>query len=477
MSIPTVPVTVRLFDQDGNPVAGATVTAKLTTTERYGGYVVPKEYRGETDANGVAVVNVFPNELGTEGSEYKFKIVDMATGKTVSVYATVPNAPCELHQISELEPYLFKHSSSVVPVANGGTGRSDGVFKVGDSVGAFVAGPSSGSDADVRSVAYLAQYRKRAPSITGAIVFRAPTNASAIMQQFIISGLIHNLGIVKTLVQGNRVLGATSFITLYKVSLGSVDVPVRLGTDADGKTCIVLGDAGSMWSYPYFTITNALFGHTGATDDYCNGWTAGIVTDLSGYTLSSTIPSAPVTADIAGNAATATLAAAASDMAAGHVLAGKTTAEAVRSAIAAPSPNVGKYMITYSRGTGAQGLAAGTWTDVLQGTSSPYGDLGATDPGTGVLALRVPESGTYMIKTCALVVASTMGYAVAGIALNGTIIIERGFGLVRDGTWVQIICSFPIWLEANDVVSVKVWCSVAANIPATDSFIELVRIR
>ena len=301
MSIPTVPVTVRLFDQDGNPVAGATVTAKLTTTERYGGYVVPKEYRGETDANGVAVVNVFPNELGTEGSEYRFKILDMATGKTVSVYATVPNAPCELHQISELEPYLFKHSSSVVPVANGGTGRSDGVFP--------------------------------------------------------------------------------------------------------------------------------------------------------------------------GNAATA------SDMAAGHVLAGKTTAEAVRGAIAAPSPNVGKYMITHSSGTGAQGLAAGTWTDVLQGTSSPYGNLGATDPGTGVLALRVPESGTYMIKTCALVVASTMGHAVAGIAKNGTVIIVRGFGLVSDGTWVQIICSIPLELEANDVVSVKVWCSVAANIPNTDSFIELVRIR
>ena len=72
MSIPTVNVTVRFADQNGVPVPGATVVAKLTTIERFNGYVVPKEVRGETDLNGVAVIPVFPNQLGTEGSEYSF---------------------------------------------------------------------------------------------------------------------------------------------------------------------------------------------------------------------------------------------------------------------------------------------------------------------------------------------------------------------------------------------------------------------
>ncbi len=847
MSIPAVPVTVRLYDQDGNPVSGASVTAKLTTTERYGGYVVPKEYRGETDANGVAVVNVFPNELGTEGSEYKFKIVDMATGKTVSVFATVPNVACELHQISELEPYLvrgagtivtaevagyatdaansataaaasataaagsattagtkataaansataaaasavtaetkatqandasvaaqghaatagtmassastsataaansataaagsattattkataagnsataaaasadtatlrstdarnsadaaalsasqaatsassattsaatastkateaansatlasqkaydasasassastsagnalseanrakteadraeaaasagqattttlgtvmiassadaiagtddqkamtpaktkdavlalrpdpttppqfdndasvattafvqralgnlrgykvfaasgsldaadagkwvaptaagvtitlpaiasvpdgvvfsfygnangcviqragtdlislgangnvtsitlgaydrvqlvknvnawyglsgdilFKHSSSVVPVANGGTGRSDGVFKIGDSVGAFVAGPSSGSEADVRSVAYLAQYRKRSSSITGAIVFRAPTNASWIMQQFIIDGLLYNSGVVKILVQGYRASGATSLSLLYKVSLGSVDVSVRLGTDADGKTCIVLGDAGSVWVYPHFTITNALFGHSGATDDYCKGWTAGIVTDLSGYTLSSTIPSAPVAANITGNAATATLATTAADMAAGHVLAGKTTAEAVRGAIGALSPEVGKYKNTrIVTQAGGQALPNGVLSDILTSGAST-GELNVTSY-SGYLGWTIQESGVYRIDANIPLLpgGTAAGYAHLGINRIRAGATERAetmlVGLPAQMAWVSPTMFTELTLQAGDVV-------------------------
>jgi len=756
MSIPAVPVTVRLYDQDGNPVSGASVTAKLTTTERYGGYVVPKEYRGETDANGVAVVNVFPNELGTEGSEYKFKIVDMATGKTVSVYATVPNAPCELHQISELEPYLvrgagtiipaelaayaadaansklaaassatsaatsaatagtkateaaasataaassattagtkatqandaavaaqghaatastkateaansatlasqkaydasasassastsagnalseanrakteadraeaaagqattttlgtvmiassadaiagtddqkamtpaktkdavlallpdpttppqfdndasvattafvqralgnlrgykvfdasgsldsadagkwvaptaagvtitlpaissvpdgvvfsfygnangcviqrvgtdpialgangnvtsitlgaydrvqlvkngsawyglsgdilFKHSSSVVPVANGGTGRSDGVFKVGDSVGAFVAGPSSGSDAYVRSVADLAQYRSHLASITGAIVFRAPTNASEIMQQFIIDGLLYNSGVVKILVQGFRTSDSTSFSSLYKVSLGSIDVSVRLGTDADGKTCIVLGDAGTVWAYPHFTIINALFGHTNATDDYCKGWTAGIVTDLSGYTLSSTIPSAPVAADIAGNATTA------SDMAAGHVLAGKTTAEAVRSAIEAPSPDIGKYSVYPIALSPDQTLSVGVEATIFS-DANIYGTLSTTKINN-VLWWLVPEGGTYRIDVefSASKESTVQGelYVYIKCITGGTVKIINStvVSLVDQLSFYHVFSGMPAQLLAGDEVFV-----------------------
>ena len=51
-SIPTVMVTVRLHDQDGDPEIGASVKAKLMTPERYNGYIVPEEYTGQTDETG-----------------------------------------------------------------------------------------------------------------------------------------------------------------------------------------------------------------------------------------------------------------------------------------------------------------------------------------------------------------------------------------------------------------------------------------
>ena len=111
--IPTVNVTVAVHEQDGSPVRDALVLAKLTAVERYNGYVVADEYTGRTDERGRAVVAVFPNELGSEGSEYRFRIVTPA-GKTFSVYATVPNSDCNLHQICELEPSERRGAGQVV---------------------------------------------------------------------------------------------------------------------------------------------------------------------------------------------------------------------------------------------------------------------------------------------------------------------------------------------------------------------------
>ena len=111
--IPTVNVTVAVHGQDGTPVRDALVFARLTTVERYNGYVVAGEYEGRTDEKGRAVVAVFPNELGSEGSEYRFRVVT-PEGKTFSVYASVPNADCNLHQICELEPAERRGAGQVV---------------------------------------------------------------------------------------------------------------------------------------------------------------------------------------------------------------------------------------------------------------------------------------------------------------------------------------------------------------------------
>lgn len=111
--IPTVFVTTVITDQVGAPVQGAVVEAKLTTIDRWQGYVVPKSYKGLTDAGGVYRLAVFPNELGTEGSEYLFNI-KLPDGTGFSALATVPNRDCRLHDITELEPYEPRGTGAVI---------------------------------------------------------------------------------------------------------------------------------------------------------------------------------------------------------------------------------------------------------------------------------------------------------------------------------------------------------------------------
>ena len=96
--IPTVPVTVNFADQNGHPMAGGKVSAVLTRNELYNGFVVPNQVTVVSDANGVAVLNLFPNQLGSQSSQYIFKLTQPG-GQTLSVTGTVPNAACTLQSI------------------------------------------------------------------------------------------------------------------------------------------------------------------------------------------------------------------------------------------------------------------------------------------------------------------------------------------------------------------------------------------
>ena len=178
-------------------------------------------------------------------------------------------------------------------------------------------------------------------------------------------------------------------------------------------------------------------------------------------------------------AAQAQQAATASDMAAGHVLAGKTTAEGVRGAIAAPSPNVGKYKSAYRTGATEQPLAACTWSDVKRGaTPAIVGNLEATtDPGTGLLALQVPESGVYSVHVWVTIVSSTQGGVLAGIGKNGVVVDQLGYLPIDSFASSQPNCTRVMALSAKDVVSVKAYSTLAATITPYDAGIELVRIR
>ena len=165
--------------------------------------------------------------------------------------------------------------------------------------------PNSGSaSTNDRTVFGLAQYKNDLSNATGAIVFYAPNTDSTIMHRLRIEGMIYAGGpTVMCVVQGYRTTGAWS--NTSKINLGIYDVQVRLGVDASGKNCVILGDVGTVWSYPMMAITHAMFSHSGVTDAYCKDWTVGLVTSLTGFTnVTSTISNTAVTTSISGNATT-----------------------------------------------------------------------------------------------------------------------------------------------------------------------------
>ncbi len=102
----TVPVTCYANDQNGNLISGATYTATLNQTEIYQGFVVPEIVSAVSGSDGIAVLNLWPNALGVNGSMYTIKATNPDTGKKFfNATVTVPNSPCNLHDIVTLEPY------------------------------------------------------------------------------------------------------------------------------------------------------------------------------------------------------------------------------------------------------------------------------------------------------------------------------------------------------------------------------------
>ena len=98
--IPTVQVTCTARDQTGAPLAGGRFKATLDRLERYHGFLVPQDVTGIADADGVCVLNLWPNSLGNAGSTYRVRAWHGVTGtRYLDAWASVPNAPCLLQDI------------------------------------------------------------------------------------------------------------------------------------------------------------------------------------------------------------------------------------------------------------------------------------------------------------------------------------------------------------------------------------------
>jgi hypothetical protein len=112
--LPTCRVHCAIFDNDGTPIQGATVTAALNRFEVYQGYVVPDVETAITDAAGACVLSLWPNELGATASSYAVKIV-APNGRTQRLTVTVPNvADANLHEIANLPPYEGKSDGQLI---------------------------------------------------------------------------------------------------------------------------------------------------------------------------------------------------------------------------------------------------------------------------------------------------------------------------------------------------------------------------
>ena len=112
--LPTCAVSCTVHDQAGRPEVGATVTARLSSYEVYQGYVVPEVVTATTDAYGVCVLNLWPNQLGAVESLYNITITPTA-GRALRTTATVPNqSSAQLHLIAELPPYEGKTDGQLI---------------------------------------------------------------------------------------------------------------------------------------------------------------------------------------------------------------------------------------------------------------------------------------------------------------------------------------------------------------------------
>ena len=106
--LPTCRVHCAVFDNDGSPISGAVVTARLDRFEVYQGYVVPDIETATTDETGACTLVLWPNALGATASSYAVKIV-APNGRTQRLTVTVPNvADANLHEIADLPPYEGK---------------------------------------------------------------------------------------------------------------------------------------------------------------------------------------------------------------------------------------------------------------------------------------------------------------------------------------------------------------------------------
>lgn len=105
MTYPTCTVRCLIRDQSGAPAAGAEITAILNRAEVYDGYLIPVRVSAVAGADGEALLELWPNVLGSSASAYQV-LIKHPGGSVLRTTAVVPDiAQVDLHLIAELPPH------------------------------------------------------------------------------------------------------------------------------------------------------------------------------------------------------------------------------------------------------------------------------------------------------------------------------------------------------------------------------------
>jgi hypothetical protein len=165
-AIPTCAVRAIINDSvEGVPIEGATVEATLSSYEVYEGIVVPRLVSGKTDAAGICILDLWPNQLGAVESNYAIK-VSVPGRKTLKTFAVIPNdTTVDLHTVMELPPY---------------DGLNDGSFIIGEVLAARDAAIAARDVAITKATEAGASAGAAAASATNAGISETNAATSAI---------------------------------------------------------------------------------------------------------------------------------------------------------------------------------------------------------------------------------------------------------------------------------------------------------
>lgn len=108
MPLITTLVTGYIYDADGSPLANAPVTLRLTKAEIDNGIVVPEVLTPYTDGDGLLSVQLWPNQRGQAGSQYRITVKSqggVGERKLFDRLMTVPDTgQAQLQDIIDTEP-------------------------------------------------------------------------------------------------------------------------------------------------------------------------------------------------------------------------------------------------------------------------------------------------------------------------------------------------------------------------------------
>ena len=253
--LPTCRVHCAIFDNDGSPVAGAVVTAKLDRFEVYQGYVVPDIETATTDETGACTLALWPNALGATASSYAVKIV-APNGRTQRLTVTVPNvADANLHEIANLPPYEGKpdgHLLIAVAVSASTSAQSASqsagasATSAAGSAASAATSASAASSSAINAQSYATQAQALATTATDAAAAAQAAASAAEQSQLLAEDSRAAAALSSTSAQANANAAAASAAAAAVDAADASNARQAAETAANNAVAVVTGGTASL---------------------------------------------------------------------------------------------------------------------------------------------------------------------------------------------------------------------------------------